>query len=573
MSDERKVKEVNDLLNNLKAIREPYESLIDECIEYGFHSLRKITALEQGGEKTGQTIYDSTASQAIELLGNGLYGSMLSPGWLRVTLPLPVEFPKMSAMRQFNGKRLDDIPQVAKWLSDVQDILVSSIANSNFYGVAPTAFKTAPTIGTMVMDSDYIVGQNRISFTVPHVREIYIGRDRFGNVDTRIRVYKVYLKDAVDMFGKRKMSDVMPDLAVRLERNPFEQLEITHAIFPRMNYDTQKLTSDNMPFASRWIYHKHLLKDSGYKSFPCIVWDWMRNNEEVWGRGAVANAINDILLAQAEGKANINAGSRLADPPYAMMESLRGRNFLRAGGRTYLKNNEQPPVPLDIGLKGIPYTVDMQNRIQQIINKWCYVDIFLMMNQAMMENHNLREVQVYEMSGEKAMIMAPLTERIEKQFLDRIVDVVFEAEYAAGPDGLPTGLIPIPPQIILDISQQIPLKIEVDYQGQLSLARKTFYKSRGIQNAVNSIGMIAQLAPEVTKVLKWTNIAKKSVKDLVSPDDINTDEEIQAMIEAEQAALAEQNALATAAGMADAVPKLSKTVEKGSPLSLIAGGE
>jgi len=193
-------------------------------------------------------------------------------------------------------------------------------------------------------------------------------------------------------------------------------------------------------------------------------------------------------------------------------------------------------------------------------------DVFMMMTQAMMENHNLREVQVYEMMGEKAMVIAPLTECVEKGFLDKLVDIVFDAETEA-------GRAPQPPQLIMDIAQATPLKLEVDYQGSLSLARKMYYKTRGINSVVQGIGVMAQLAPEVAKVPKWINLAKKLCKDFISPDDINTDEEIQAQIEAEKAAIAEQNMLATAQGMADAVPKLSKPVEEGSVLSAMTGGK
>jgi len=572
-TDDDKVKEVTKLLSYLKQIRQPYESLINECIEYGYHSRRKINVGKRGGEKTGQTIYDSSAAQALELMGHGLYGNMLGPGWLKCTLPLPVAFPRLSIMQKYNGKKLDDIPEVAKWLADVQDVINASIQDSNFYQLAPQVFKDCACIGTVCMDSNYIIGQNRLSFSIPHIREVYIGRNQEGEVDTRIRVYDISLKDAKETFGNDKMNDAVPGWLQKYENNPYDKIEVIHAIFPRSVFNADMITADNMPFVSRWVYANKLLKESGYPRFPSIVWDWMRNSDEYYARSAVANALNDIVMAQSMGKTNILAGARLADPPYAMAETLRGRNYMGPGGRTYLQGGEQAPQPLDTGLRALPIAIEFQDRISKIISKWLYTDIFLMMYQAMIENHNLRQAQVYEMIGEKSMVIAPLTEGAEKGFLDKLVDIVFDAEYASDPDGLPTGRIPMPPQIVLDIASQVPLKIEVDYQGQLSLARKMYYKTRGINAAVQGIAMMAEIAPIVVKVPKWINIAKKLLKDSLSPDDINTDEEIQAQIDAENAAMAEQNALAAAAGMADAVPKLSKPVEKGSLLSLVAGGE
>jgi hypothetical protein len=422
-----------------------------------------------------------------------------------------------------------------------------------------------------VIDSEDIIEEDKVHFTVPHFRECYIGRDQYGRVDTRIREYEITLKAAQAKFTENRMKEIIPDFQAKYKKNPYEKIKVIHAVMPRQDYNPLSLRADQMPIASYWIYTTKIILESGYRRFPSIVWDWMRNDDEDYGRSALANAINDIKTAQAQGKSNLLAGARLADPPYYMMESLRGRNYLGPGGRTYGRMNENKPEPLNDGLHGLPISMEFQERQGKIINKWLFTDIFMMMNQAMMENHNLRQAQIYEMIGERAMILSPLTEGIERGLIDPVTDIIFDHEYKAGPDGLPTGRIPMPPDILLEIASQIKVKIEVDYQGQLSLARKSFYKSQGIRTMLGNIGAMAELAPVVLKVPKWINIAKRALKDTVAPEDINSDEEIQAAIEMEAQAQQEAALQQTAAGMADAIPKLGKKVEEGSVLGAIAG--
>jgi hypothetical protein len=565
-SDEDKVKDITSLLGSLKALRQPFESLMDECIEYGFHSRRKITATKQGGEKTGQTIYDSTAAQALQLLGDGLHGNMFNPGWLKLTLPLPVEFPMVSIMRQYNGKRIDELPQVSEWLSDSQDVVLAAIDRSNFYQLTPSIFKNCACIGTVMIDSEKAIEDDKIYFSVPHIREIFIGRDQYGQVDTRIREYDITLKAAKAKFGEAKMIEVMPGFKNSYEKNPHSNIKIIHAVYPREDYNPISLRSDQMPIASCWIYNKKILLESGFPKKRFISWDWMKNDDEYYARSAVANAINDIIMAQSMGKSNIMGGARLADPPYVMMETLRGRNFMGPGGRTYLRNNEQAPSPLDTGLRGLPVALEFQDRVSKIIDRWLYTPIFLMMNNAMMENHNLREVQVYEMIGERTMIISPLTDNVERGFLDPIIDMVFDYEVEA-------KRIPPAPDILLEIAAQTNIKIKTDFQGQLSLARKRYSKTQGIRAAVQDILMLGQIKPDVFDIPDVDGLARDALKDSISPERIK-DERVVEQVRMERAQQAmEANALQVAQGMADAVPKLSKPVEKGSPLSAMVGGE
>lgn len=565
-SEEQKVRNINLLKTYLSQIREPFEALWEDAISFTGHYIRGMKATSQGGDKTGTAIYDSSAQLALELLGNGMHGYMLSPGWFRLQLPNKLEFPRWSVMRSYDTKRMDEIPEIAEWLTDSQDVLIADFQRSNFYQQSPNVFKEGACIGYAPVLAEDIVGEDKTTFVLPHPREIYIGRDYHGRVDTVIRDYEITLRDAKSKFGAQKMEAAAPGFSQKHNANPYEKIKVIHAIYPRTQFTEGSLRADNLAYASMWVYGTKLLLESGYKTFPYIVWDWQRNWDETYGRGPAIRAINDITTAQAIGKSNLLAGSRLADPPYAMRESLRGRDRLKAGGRTYLKLNEEPPIPMDTGLKGLPYAVDMQERMDMIINKHFHTDVFLMMNQIAMENKNITATQIVEMSGEKAAVISPITESAENGFLNPVIDIMFE--YA-----VESGRIPQAPQILVDIATQQKLNIEVDYQGPLSLARKRFYKTQGIRGALSDVVMTMQIKPDVIDIADIDGITRDLLKDSISPKRIRDEKEVQAIRDARQQAQAAEAMLQVGQGMVDAVPKLSKPVEKGSPLSAMVGGE
>jgi hypothetical protein len=127
MSDNRTDKEkATDITRNheyLKQLRLPFEDTIDDILEFVRQS-RPITSTTKGTRLTGN-VYDGTPISALNLWADGMYGYLCSPNldWFSLTLPNKVQFARTSAMRRFTNKRMDDIPEVAQWLNDCEDVL------------------------------------------------------------------------------------------------------------------------------------------------------------------------------------------------------------------------------------------------------------------------------------------------------------------------------------------------------------------------------------------------------------------------------------------------------------------
>jgi hypothetical protein len=569
-TEQQKVTDATKKLAALKLIRQPHEALINEAIEFTYPGRMTINDTTKG-QKKGATIYDTDATIACNLFGDGMHGYLFSPGWLKLRLPNTIEFGRATGMRRWSGKRADEIPEVAEWLVDSQDVMHGAFTRSNFYSVTPQVFKDWGCIGNVGVYGENDMNSGKICFTVPHIRELYISRDRYGGIDGVFRVYNGSLSNLVEKFGMETLRTKggMIDIDQKMESDPYQELEITHAVYKRENYDLGKLNAQNKPWASMWIYNNKLLLESGFDVMPWVFWSAERNNNEWYGRSLVMNAIVEILTANQFGRNNLLTGGKIADPPYAMMESLRGRFNKGAGGNTYLKRGETTPEALLDHLKGIPFGLDMLDRITKRINAHLKTDVFLMMNQIAFENKNLTATQVVEMAGEKAAVISPITEGAENGLLNPEIDLVWHFEDQA-------GRIPQPPEVLMEYGG---VKLEVDYYGPLSQARRRFYKSQGIRAGLDDIraiaetrGVVNQTAPDVGDQIKWGRLTRYITLDSLPADCINSEDDAE-KIAAERAQIIEQEKVNQ--GLIDAakaVPGLNKKVEAGSLTEQVLGG-
>lgn len=562
-SDIDKVTEIQARFNQAKLIRQDYEALIDECIEFTYPGRLKISDTTKG-KKAGATIYDSAAGRSCNLFGDGMHGYLFSPGWLKLKLPNTIEFGRARTMRRWSGKRADEIPEVAEWLVDSQDVMHAAFTRSNFYSQTPGIFKDWGCIGNVGVYAENDIGSGRIGFTVPHIRELYISRDGFGNVDGLFRDYKVGLSHMVKKFGQDTLrtKGMMADIENQMKTNPYQELPILHAVYKRENYDMSKLAADNKQWASMWIYNNKLLLESGYDIMPWVFWTATRNNNEWYGRSLVSDAIVDILTANQKGKTNLRVGQTMGDPPYAMMESLRGRFNRDPGGNTYLKANEKAPEVMLGHIRGMPFLRDDLDRTDSIIREHLRTDVFMMMNRIAMENKNLTATQIVEMAGEKAAVISPITEGAESGLLNPVIDITWYFEDQA-------GRIPAPPEVLMEYAGA---KIEVDYYGPLSQARRRFYKSQGIRAGIEDIKAIAELAPQVLDIPDFDKLGRYVVSDAFPADCVKSDDAVAQARKAKAQQIEQEKVNQGLVDAAKAVPGLGKKIDPESVMGSIMGG-
>ncbi len=574
---EEKAKEIMAHLEILKLTRQPYEVQIDEVINYVNHSRRKIIDKDlQRGGKTGIDVYDGTAISAANLLTDGLCGYTATPSliWYKYTLPGKLNFPRTSGMRAWSGKRMDEYPEVRGWLTDCEDVTWSAFLRSNFYDVIPEFIKDGVTIGTSTMLTEEDLQKDKIVFTNPHFREGYFAENRYGVVDTYFRVYKISLRDLIDKFTMGRMSQIFLDLKNLLKNNPFEEREVLHAVFPRRDISPYRIDNKNMPFASYWILmdkQSEILGEDGYEELPSVTWRWRKNNDEICGRSPAWDAYVEIMKGNQQAKTNLIAGHKAAEGPMVAPESLRGKINNEPRGVTFVQNMEREmPRPLLTNMQ-LPYGIEQQERTNNILKEFFYVNFFLTLNRAAFEKVELTATQSIGMQAEQAAVLSIRTGRLGSEAYNPIHDRVFAIENR-------NGRIPIPPdllqeQIELLSSKGRKTKIEIDYVGPLAQVQKRLFKYQSINAGIEFLGKAMQVFPEATDNINPDQFVKEGLDSISWPANcLNSDTQRDKIRQLRQQKREMAESIQAAGELGKVVQRTSREVEPGSALGALMGG-
>src|SRR5512139_561672 len=495
-TDKQKAEDVIKYLKVLSDIRSLFEPMMDEIVTYVNWSRRKIT--DKGtikGQKTGIEVYSSGALLAKNLLVDGMMGIVCPRNmrWAAYTLPGKWNFPRSSGMRAWTGKRMDSYPQVRQWLQDSEEVAYAAFNRSNFYDVMPEFISDGATVGTATQWIEEDVSEARTVFTVPHYRENYIAVNQWGRVDTNYREYSLTLRQLVDKFGMEKMTSIDRSFAEDYKHNMHDEREVIHAVYPRKDYNPDAIDSKSKPWASLWVYTKgtELLDELGYDCQPFVTWRWRANNDEWYGRSPSWDAFVEIVKKNQQGRTNLIAAHKMAEPPLVAPADLRGAVQTGPRGFTYIDAPRgtdirlRAPFPLHTGLaQTLPYSVEMEQATDEIIGRHFHTQFFMMLNQiAMQQKVEITATQVIEMLGEQAAILGTRVGMLYSEGLNPINERVFEIEARA-------GRMPYPPQILWDANVDKPI---IEYLGPLAQAQIRLSKVRSITGAVQLAGQMAQV--------------------------------------------------------------------------------
>ena len=564
-TDQQKAKDIVKYHETLKLIRLPFEPVIDDILEF-VRQARPILSTPKGQKLTGN-VYDSTPLAALNLWADGMYGYLCSPNldWFSLTLPKTMNVSRVSGMRWAAGRRIDDIPEVAQWLNNCEEVMKSAFLRSNFYAVMPQFFRDGGSVGTACLDIEEDVGQGRIFFTPLHFREFCIAEDKNGMVDTLYRRFPVSLRNLVQRFGIDKLVKVDLDFKRKYETNPYEEIYVIHAIQPRRDFDSSRVDSKAKPFGSYWLMEgktETLLDEGGYSRFPSIGWRYRKETDEVYGRSPAWDAYSEIALGNQEARTNLIAGQKMAEPPMVGLEDLRNVIQPGANGWTWLERMIDQPMPLNNGIQ-LPYVLEMRERTDKAIEKHFNIDFFMMLAQAAYNKIELTATQVLEMAGEKAAVLATRTDTLNIEAFNPIIDRVWDIE-------MESGRLPPPPDILYEYGGG---HLEVDYLGPLAQAQKRLFQTQGIKASLETVMAIGQMFPESLDVMDGDEMVREILRANRVPATIMKSEDQVATLRQQRMEQAQAEQQANMMAMAaKAIPGAGKAPEAGSPLDAMMGG-
>lgn len=553
-----KAKDIMQRYGELEAIRKDYEGLWQYIIDYVCPRRYNIDGTKSKGIKVGESMFDSTGPESLNVLAAGLYGYLVSPNlrWFRLKL---------------NRYGLDDIPEVAAWLEACEEVMYWSFGRSNFYSEIYEYFQDGGSIGTATIYSERDEMEGKTVFATLNPGQVFISCNRYGLVDTVFRKFKLSARKAVQQYEKGSLPDSVQRNA-DTKGSEDQETEYIHAVFPRSDVEMYRegkeyrptLGVKGMPFESVTVCDNKVVKESGYRLNPFAVWRWRVNSEEDYGRSPASDAIVDVLGANQMERTLLNAAHRAVEPPLMVPEELRGKVRIKPGGMNYYEDSSKHIVPIQGLLDRYPIGLDKEQDKRRAIKAHFMTDFFTLLSQAAMEGRELTVPQVMEMQGEKAAMLGPIIGRLAAECLNPIIDRVFQLESEA-------GNMPPPPDILMQYGGQA---IEVDYMGPLAQAQKRLFKTQGVSQSIAAITPLAGVKPEILDIIDFDETAREILeangmptKTIRPPAKV---EEIR-KARAEQQQQAEQ--AATLDRVAQHLPGLTKGIEPDSILAKVAGAQ
>ena len=522
--------------DKLQSQRQNWETHWQDVADYMQPRKADVTKQRARGDKRMELIFDSSPIQAIELLAASLHGMLTNPSTPWFTL-------------RFKDEDVDGEDEAKLWLQSATDAMYTAFNRSNFQQEIFELYHDLITFGTAAMfieeDDDDL-----IKFSTRHINEVFIAENDKGRIDTIYRRFKISARAAVQKFGNKISSDIRSIV----DKDPYKEIEIIHAVYPRKDFNPTKKDKSNMPFESVYIEFKtgNELSVSGFKEFPFVVPRYLKASNEIYGRSPAMTALPDVKMLNEMSKTTIKAAQKQVDPPLLVPDDgfllpVRtvpgGLNFYRSGTRDRIE-------PLNIGANN-PLGLNMEQQRRDAIRAVFYV------NQLMMQQGpQMTATEVIQRNEEKMRLLGPVLGRLQSELLKPLIDRVFNIL-------LRNNMLPQAPEFLSGRD------IEIEYVSPLAKAQKSS-ELQSIMRAIEILGSLANVAP-VFDYVNFDNLVKHLAdivgvpqKILKSQSQVNAERQQAQQQQQEMQQMQQVQQLAKAGGdiapLAKALPEEAKAV-------------
>ena len=522
--------------DRLKTGRQNWETHWQEVADYMQPRKADVTKTRSRGDKRTELIFDSSPIQAVELLAASLHGMLTNPSTPWFSL-------------RYKDEGLDADDEAKLWLEGVTETMYTAFNRSNFQQEIFELYHDLITFGTaaMFIEEDQT---DLLKFSTRHINEIYVTENDKGRIDTVYRKFKITLRAAAQQFGE----GLSEEAKRRVDKDPFDEIDILHAVYPRQDFNPTKKDKQNMEFESVYVEYKNgnELSVGGFVEFPFVVPRYLKASHEIYGRSPAMTALPDVKMLNEMSKTTIKAAQKQVDPPLLVPDDgfllpVRtvpgGLNFYRSGTRDRIE-------PLNIGANN-PLGLNMEEQRRNAIREVFYV------NQLMLQQGpQMTATEVIQRNEEKMRLLGPVLGRLQSELLKPMIDRCFAIllrnnQFAQAPEFL---------------SGQ---DIEIEYVSPLAKAQKGT-ELTSITRAIEILGSLANVAP----VFDYINFDAlvKHVADLVGvpqkvlklQSQVNAEREQQAQLAEQQAQMQQMQQVADAGGkiapLAKALPEEAKAL-------------
>ena len=535
MAQTDKAKNLLKRYDRLKAQRQNWESHWQEVADYMQPRKADVTKTRSKGDKRTELIFDGSPLQSVELLAASLHGMLTNPSTPWFSL-------------RFKQNDMENEDEAKEWLEDATEVMYAAFNKSNFQQEIFELYHDLITFGTaaMFIEED---DEDILKFSTRHINEIFIAENDKGRIDTVFRKFSLSARAVIQKFG-----DVSMNIMTKANKDPYEEVEIMHAVYPRSDFDPKKQDKQNMPFESVYLDAESgdELSVSGFREFPFVVPRYLKASHEIYGRSPAMTALPDVKMLNEMSKTTIKSAQKQVDPPLLVpddgfMLPVRtvpgGLNFYRAGTRDRIE-------PLNIGAN-TPLGLNMEEQRRDSIRNAFYV------NQLMMQSGpQMTATEVIQRNEEKMRLLGPVLGRLQSELLKPLIDRAFSLLIRKDLFG------PIPEFL----SGQ---DIEIEYVSPLAKAQKSA-ELQSIMRGIEIMGQLSNVAPvfdhlNMDKLVKHLmDIVGVPQKVLKSSSELQDEREQAQQQQAQQQQMNQMQQVAESAGaaapMAKALPEETKAL-------------
>lgn len=550
----------------LKSERSTFIPLYRELSDYHLaHRGRFLVNDRNKGHKRNTKQINNTSRLAVRTLASGMMSGITSPArpWF---------------MLSTGDSDLDEKAAVKTWLHDVQKVMYKVFNSSNIYNSLHTLYSEIGVFGTaaMAINEDY----ENIIHCKPFTAGSYcIATNSKGVVDTFYREYEMSVTQVVGEFGEENCSNNVKQLW--RTGNSEASIIIIHAVEPNDNRDNNSPLAKDKRYRSVYFengsatstnstnisgssvdVNDKFLYEGGFDDFPIVAPRWDVTAEDTYATDCPAiTCLGDVKSLQLAEKRKYQAIDKMVSPPLQGNTNLRNKisgNSLKSNEILWVDNVEQGLT----SIYGSSYRPDLNaltgeiNNTEQRISRSMYEDLFLML--ANSDRRQITAREIAEKHEEKLLMLGPVLERLHNELLNPLIDRTFNILDA-------NGVLPEPPEELQD------RELEIEYVSVLAQAQR-LVATGAIEQLAQFTGGLAAVWPEARHKIDATQMVDDFSSALgVNPKQVRSDDQVAAIVQAEQQQAQQQAELQQGIELANAAKVASETqVGDGSALDRVA---
>lgn len=504
-------------LSQLKTDRIKHESHWKDCYKYcaperqqSFTDVSAL-ALETERKQARTDLYDTTAVEGIQLLVSSIVSGTTSPVslWFK-SIPSGVDTPSQ-------------LTQGEQWLNLVDNFIFRNIHSSNFDSEVTDFLTDLVVAGWAVLFADTNREKGGFTFNTWSIGNCYISSTQAsGLIDTIYREFELSAEQIVSEFGIDNVSD---KVKTALDKKPDQKFILVQAIFPRdkklVKGEAGQRVSTAMPFASYTIeaQSKHILKESGYEEFPCIVSRFKKIPDSHYGLGMGSMVISDCKTTNQLMKLSLQTAElNLGGLWISQHDGVINPNTLRIRPNAIIAANSVDAIKrLDTGSANVGMGLDFLQHFQAKIKRTLMSDQLTPQGSSPLTATEIQaRVNVYRNQ------LGAIFSRMQSEYLQTLLERVWGLS-------MRSGMLPPAPEELMQAS-----RISFNFLNPMASSQKLSWVT-SIQELMLNVGQMAQIDPTVMDNLNMDAMVQICADALAVPTEaIRTDEEIAELRQAKQ---------------------------------------